>query len=109
MMEATPGDVDEGDETTVVNDKGWAAGPLGVTGVTTGRLLLPQPAIKATATSAAPAFTNRARAWPEFMGKSLIQFFPAYLVIVNQEAGGKACPSRLPSPHQGRNAHSPRK
>ena len=37
MMVAMPGDVDEGDETTVVNDWGWAAGPLGLTGVTTGR------------------------------------------------------------------------
>jgi len=27
------------------------------------------------------------RAWPKFMGKSLIQFDPAYWLIVNQAAG----------------------
>jgi len=28
------------------------------------------------------------RAWPNFIGKTLIQFVPAYFVIVNQAGGG---------------------
>jgi hypothetical protein len=67
-----PGVVGEGAETTSASDEGWAAGPEGLIGVITDRYALPQPAIRAAADKAAPAFTNRARVWPEFIKKSLI-------------------------------------
>jgi hypothetical protein len=84
MIVAIPGAVVDGDETTTAKDDGWAAGPEELMGVITDRYALPQPAIRAAAENATPALTNRARVWPEFMNKSLIQIFPAYPVIVNQ-------------------------
>jgi hypothetical protein len=85
MMVAIPGVVSDGDETTTARLLGCAGGPLGLMGVTTGLYWLPQPATKATA-AYAPAFTKRARVWLKFIEKSLIQFFPAYRLIVNQLA-----------------------
>jgi hypothetical protein len=87
MMVAMPGNWGEGDEITAAYAVGCAAGPVEVMGVITDRYVLPQPAIRATAVKTAPASTNRTRVWPKFMGKSLIQYFPAYPAIVNQAAG----------------------
>jgi hypothetical protein len=87
MIVAIPGVVSDEDETTTARLLGCAGGPLGLMGVTTGLYWLPQPATRAAAANAAPAFTKRARVWLKFIEKSLIQFFPAYRLIVNQEAG----------------------
>src|ERR1035438_9860724 len=87
MIVAIPGVVSDGDETTTARLLGCAGGPLGLMGVTTGLYWLPQPATRATAAYAAPAFTKRARVWLKFIEKSLIQFFPAYRLIVNQAGG----------------------
>jgi hypothetical protein len=86
-MVATPGAVGEEDEITTASDCGCAGGPVGLMGVTTGRYELPHPATRTPANNTAPAFTNRERAWPDSLEKSVIQFFPAYSVIVNQATG----------------------
>jgi hypothetical protein len=75
-------------------------------GVTTGRDELPHPAIRAAAARAAPAFANGTSAWPAFMGKSLIQFFPAYFVIVNQTGGVQTYPHLLQFLREASNAPS---
>jgi hypothetical protein len=49
--------------------------------------LLPQPETKATTAQTAPRWTNRARAWPVFIEKTIIQCVPASKVIVNQLDG----------------------
>jgi hypothetical protein len=78
MIVAIPGKVGDGADTTTASEEGCGVGPVELIGVTTERYALPQPAIRAAAVKAAPACTNRMRVWPEFMYKSLIQFFPAY-------------------------------
>jgi hypothetical protein len=83
-MVAVPGTVGFVAETTATSENGCAAGPVGLIGVTTGRYVLPQPAIAATAIVAMPAKAHRAQTTPVSLEKSIIQFFPAYSVIVNQ-------------------------
>ena len=55
MIVAIPGVVGDGAETTTAYEDGCAAGPLELTGVTTGRYALPQPATMAAAATTAPA------------------------------------------------------
>jgi hypothetical protein len=50
--------------------------------------------MKAVTATAAPAWTNRTRAWLKTLEKRLIQFFPAYLPIVNQRAAESGLPGR---------------
>src|ERR1017187_1277614 len=87
MIVAIPGVVSDEDETTTARLLGCAGGPLGLMGVTTGLYWLPQPATRAAAANAAPAFTKRARVWLKFIEKSLIQFFPC--LPVDCKSGGR--------------------
>src|ERR1700733_5969019 len=95
MTVAIPGAVVDVDETTTARAEGWGAGPVGLMGVTTGRYVLPHPAITTAAAMAVAVSINNTRFPRGFMGKRLIQFFPAYFVIVNQPDGG---PGRRHSP-----------
>jgi hypothetical protein len=101
--------VSEGAETTMAYEATCAAGPLALVDVTTGLYESPQPAIRATAVSAAPACTKRCSARHEFIEKSLIRNVLTYLVIVNQRAGENAPAKPVQVPTSFLDARTPNK